>query len=291
MMLCNGDKVWNLGMIRSLFIIISYIVFLCTARAEEPIFIVPHRAIYDFHLDSVSHDMTISAMSGRMVYELTGSACQGYSTRFRFISRVHIEDMPVRLTDQQTTSYETGDSRAFHFNITDQEGEEVAHRAEGVAERTQDGITVTLKKPKEKEYKLAMAEFPMMQLKNIIRHAKAGHHFYNVTVFDGTNKADKVIKESIVIGEKKALLSDSETEKVRKLDEDEYWPVTISYFDDGENKDGLPVYRSSFLLNENGIMRDLHIDYGTFSVRAKLNSLEFLELGKDLNQCENANIK
>lgn len=135
-----------------------------------------------------------------------------------------------------------------------------------------------------------MAEFPMMQLKNIIRHAKAGHHFYNVTVFDGTNKADKVIKESIVIGEKKALLSDSETEN-EKIDEEEYWPVTISYFDDGENKDGLPVYRSSFLLHENGVMRDFHIDYGTFSVRAKLNSLEFLEPGKDLNQCENANIK
>ncbi|WP_026088016.1 cell envelope integrity EipB family protein [Bartonella rattimassiliensis] len=274
-------------MIRSLFIVILYSVFLCTVKAEEPIFIVPHRAIYDFHLDSVSHEMTISGMSGRMVYELTGSACQGYSTRFRFISRIHIEDMPVRLTDQQTTSYETGDGRTFHFNITDQEGEEIAHRAEGIAERTQDGLTVILKKPKEKTYKLAMAEFPMMQLKNIIRNAKAGHHFYNVTVFDGTNKADKVIKESIVIGEKKTLLSDSETEEMRKLDEEEYWPVIISYFDDGENKDGLPIYRSSFLLHENGVMRDLHIDYGTFSVRAKLSSLEFLELGKDLGRCEN----
>ncbi len=291
MMLWNGNKVWKLGMIRALFTIILYIVFFCTAKAEEPIFIVPHRAIYDFQLDNVSHEMTISGMSGRMVYELTGSACQGYSTRFRFISRLHVEDMPVRLTDQQTTSYETGDSRTFRFNVTDQEGEEVAHRAEGVAERTGDGITVTLKKPKEKEYKLAMAEFPIMQLKNIIRHAKAGDHFYNVTVFDGTNKADKVIKESIVIGEKKALLSDSETEKMKKLDEEEYWPVTISYFDDGENKDGLPIYQSSFLLHENGVMRDLHMDYGTFSVRAKLNSLEFLELGKDLDQCENVNIK
>ncbi|PIT70090.1 EipB family protein [Bartonella tribocorum] len=280
-------------MIRALFIIILYIVFFCTAKAEESIFIAPHRAIYDFHLDSVSHEMTISGISGRMVYELTGSVCQGYSTRLRFINRLHVEDMPVRFKDQQTMTYETGDSRTFRFNVTDLEGEEVTHHAEGVAERTRDGITVTLKKPKEKEYKLVMAEFPMMQLKNIIRHAKAGDHFYNVTVFDGKNKTDKVIKESIVIGEKKALLSDSEAEKVRKLDEEGYWPVTISYFDDGENKDGLPVYQNSFLLHENGVMRDFRIDYGTFSMRAKLSSLEFLELGKDedLNQCESANIK
>lgn len=133
--------------------------FYVPRELKSQFFILPHRAIYDFHLDSVSHEMAISAMSGRMVYELTGSACQGYSTRFRFISRIHIEDMPVRLTDQQTTSYETGDSRTFHFNITDQEGEEVTHRAEGVAERTQDGITVTLKKPKKKSISLQWLNF------------------------------------------------------------------------------------------------------------------------------------
>ncbi|WP_455481212.1 cell envelope integrity EipB family protein [Bartonella sp. B12(2025)] len=273
-------------MFRSLFIIILYVSFLCTARAKESIFIAPHRAIYDFYLDSVSHEMAISGMSGRMVYELTGSECQGYTTRFRFISRVHIEDMPVRLTDQQTTSYETGDSRTFHFSVTDQVGQEAAHRTEGVAERVQDGIVVKLKKPKEKEYKLAMAEFPIMQLKNIIRHAKAGYHFYHVTVFDGTDKADKVVKESVFIGEKKTKLSNAEAKKIGKLDEEEYWPVTISYFDDVEKKDGLPVYRTSFLLYENGVMHDLRIDYGTFSVRAKLHSLEFLEVEKNLNKCK-----
>ncbi len=277
---------WKLRMIRSLFVIILYVILLCTAKAEETVFVVPHRAIYDFQLDSVSHEMTISGMSGRMVYELTGSACQGYTTRFRFISRIHSEDMPIHLTDQQTTSYETGDGRTFRFSVTDQVGQEVARRSEGVAERIQDGIVVKLKKPKEKEYKLATAEFPIMQLKNIIRHAKAGHHFYYVTVFDGTDKADKVIKESVVIGEKKTLLSDSETEEMKKLDEEKYWPITISYFDDVEKKDGLPIYRTSFLLHENGVMRNLQIDYGTFAVRAKLNSLEFLDLEKNNDQCK-----
>ncbi|WP_375669593.1 EipB family protein, partial [Bartonella sp. MR168JLCBS] len=128
--------------------------------------------------------------------------------------------------------------------------------------------------------------FPMMQLKNIIRHAKAGRHFYHTTVFDGTEKADKIIKESVIIGEKKMQLSDDETEKLGKLDEEGYWPVTISYFDDVEKKDGLPVYRTSFLLHENGIMRNLHVDYGTFALRAKLNSLEFLDGEKSLDQCK-----
>lgn len=272
-------------MIRLLFVIILYVIFLCTARAEEPIFIAPHRAIYDFHLDSISNEMAISEMTGRMVYELTGSVCQGYTTRFRFISRIHFENMPIRLTDQQTTSYETGDSRTFHFNVTDKVGQEVIHRAEGVAKQVQDGIVIKLTKPKEKEYKLALAEFPIMQLKNIIRNAKTGHRFYNATVFDGTDKENKVIKESIVIGEKIQPLSDTETKKIGKLDKEEAWPITISYFDDVEKRDGLPVYHTSFLLYENGVMRNFRIDYGTFAVRAKLKSLEFFETGEGFSQC------
>ncbi|WP_336279151.1 EipB family protein [Bartonella sp. CB175] len=273
-------------MIRSLCVIILYVVFLCSARADEDIFVAPHRAVYDFQLDSTSNEMAILGMTGRMVFELKGSVCQGYTTRFRFISRVHIEDMPARLTDQQTTSYETGDGRKFHFSVTNQVGQDITHNSEGLAERTQNGITVKLQKPKEKEYKLAIAEFPIMQLKSIIRHAKEGHNFYNTTVFDGTDKADKVIKESVIIGKMKTQISDDEMKKIGKLGGGGYWPVTISYFDDVENKDGLPVYRTSFLLHENGIMRDLRVDYGIFAVRAKLNSLELFDVGKNFGQCK-----
>ncbi|EJF81816.1 EipB family protein [Bartonella doshiae] len=273
-------------MLRSLFVIVLYVFSLWNAKAEESIFLAPHRAVYDFQLDSSSNEMAILGMTGRMVYELSGSVCRGYTTRFRFITRAHFEDMPERLTDQQTTSYETGDSRTFHFSVTDQVGQEVARSSEGMAERTQDGIIVKLKKPKERKYKLTMADFPVMQLKNIIRHAKTGHHFYYMTVFDGTGKADRVTKESIVIGEKKTKISDDETKIMGKLGEDEYWPITISYFDDIEKKDGLPIYRTNFLLHENGVMRNLHVDYGNFSLRAKLKSLDLFELEKHHDQCK-----
>ncbi|WP_336276841.1 EipB family protein [Bartonella sp. CB178] len=273
-------------MIRSFLIIILGFSFLLSAEAAGSVFVAPHRAVYDFQLDSASNEMAILGMTGRMVYELTGSACQGYTTRFRFISRIHIEDMPERLTDQQTTSYEAGDGRTFHFSFMDQVGQDAAHKAEGFAEHTEDGIIVKLQKPQEKEYRLSMAEFPVTQLKSIIQHAKTGHNFYHTTVFDGTNKADRVIKESIVIGEKRVQPLDSEIIKIGVLDGEEYWPVTVSYFDDVENNDGLPMYRTSFLLHESGVMRDLRVDYGTFAVRAKLNSLELFNVGEKLDQCE-----
>ncbi|WP_102830328.1 cell envelope integrity EipB family protein [Bartonella bovis] len=273
-------------MIKPLFMIGLYNVLLCSAGAEEPIFLVPHRAVYDFQLESVSNEMSILGVSGRMVYEITGSGCQGYTTRSRFVNRVYMKDAPIRLTDQQIISYETGNGHEYRFNVQNKIGRDVSDNIEGVAKRTKNGIIVKLKKPKDDVYKLATAEFPIMQLKTIIQQAKAARHFYHTAVFDGTGNANEVIKESIVIGDRKELISNSETKKLGKLGEESHWPVTISYFDDAKNKDGLPLYRTNFLLYENGIMRNMLIDYGDFSIRAKLKNFELLDLEKNSDTCK-----
>ena len=55
------------------------------------------------------------------------------------------------------------------------------------------------------------------------------------------------------------------------------WPVTIAYFDETENNDGTPVYRISFKLYENGVTRDLTMDYGEFALKGTLANLELFE--------------
>ena len=58
------------------------------------------------------------------------------------------------------------------------------------------------------------------------------------------------------------------------------WPVTISYFDksekkgDGELSEQTPVYAISFEMYENGISRELRLDYGDFVIDGKMSSLE-----------------
>ena len=53
------------------------------------------------------------------------------------------------------------------------------------------------------------------------------------------------------------------------------WPVTISYFD--RSKQGgeqTPVYTIKFELYENGVSRDLLLDYGDFAIRGTMSTLE-----------------
>lgn len=69
--------------------------------------LIAHRAVYDLELKDATDRSGIEGMTGRMVYEFTGSACQGYKTDFRFVTQINTGDA-VRMTDQQTTTFEDG---------------------------------------------------------------------------------------------------------------------------------------------------------------------------------------
>ena len=65
--------------------------------------LAPHRAVYDLALSEATDRSGITGLSGRMVYEFNGSACEGYTVKFRFVTRIETSEVS-RLTDQQTTT-------------------------------------------------------------------------------------------------------------------------------------------------------------------------------------------
>ena len=72
--------------------------------------LAPHRAVYDLALDKASDRSGITALTGRMVCEFNGSACEGYTVNFRFVTKINTRDV-TRLTDQQTTTFEDAERR------------------------------------------------------------------------------------------------------------------------------------------------------------------------------------
>ncbi len=103
----------------------------------------------------------------------------------------------------------------------------------------------------------------------------AGETFYQTSLFDGSEDADRVMSTTVVIG-KRQTPADSDPEKkvLAGIGADGFWPVDIAYFDESKN-DGeeTPEYRISFKLHENGMSRDLVMDYGDFSMRGTLVNL------------------
>ena len=57
------------------------------AVAEDgPIVLVPHRAIYDLSLGQSHGQRAVESVRGRILYDFSGSVCDGYALNFRQVS-------------------------------------------------------------------------------------------------------------------------------------------------------------------------------------------------------------
>ncbi len=238
---------------------------------------MPHRAVYDLELDTSSEQSGIESMYGRMVYEFNGSPCSGYTVGFRFVTQLDT-GRSVRLTDQQTTTYESVQDGIFQFLTKSYVNQKLDLEVRGSARVEQDGIEVTLQNPKQTQLTLEPAQFPTAQMISLIEKAKDGERFFQSKLFDGSDEGSKVMLTTSVVGNPSVSKDrPGELEVTGDIGDLPTWPVTIAYFDESENSDGTPVYRISFKLYENGITRDLTMDYGEFALKGTLADLEIFE--------------
>ncbi|MBP2238022.1 hypothetical protein J2Z31_004549 [Sinorhizobium kostiense] len=236
--------------------------------------LAPHRAVYDLELKDASERSGIAGMYGRMVYEFNGSACQGYTVSFRFVTQVDTGE-EVRLTDQQTTTFEDMRTGSFRFLTRSFTDEKLDKEVRGSAHEENSGVKVELTAPDRREVALAESRFPTEHMLEVIDRAKRGETFFESRIFDGSDSGDKTLITSTFVGKaRKPAPDDPDAGKAGNLAGDSYWPVTISYFNDDSSGDAVPVYRMSFKLYDNGVTRDLTMDYGDFVLTGKLAELE-----------------
>lgn len=240
--------------------------------------LAPHRAIYDIQLKEASDQSGIESMRGRMVYEFNGSQCTGYTTSFRFVTEIESGD-EVSVTDQQITTFEDLVTRRFDFDSKSYTDDKLDKGVRGVAAVAGRGIKVELKEPASRNVELADAKFPAEHMVDLIGQARKGARFFEARIFDGTEDGDKSYLTTTIVGRSEAAKGGDRAGIVEKaLAEASYWPVSIAYFDDKAIGDQLPVYTQSFKLYDNGVTRDLTLDYGDIVLSGRLAKLEMLEV-------------
>lgn len=236
--------------------------------------LAPHRAVYDLSLVPGGTGLSDAApdMSGRMVYEFTGAACEGYTTNFRFVVESTDEDGNRSVTDLRTSNHEDADGAHFQFVSQTYTNNVLTDDVKGTAAKA-DGLTVTLT-GRDKPLKFPDAAiFPTAHLEAMIAAGKAGDRVLQKDIFDGSEGGDKVYRTTTVIG---AERDDAATGAAAALGAMPHWPVTVSYFDPTATGDQTPDYTISFQLWENGVSTDLTMDYGDFALSGALTTYETL---------------
>ena len=243
----------------------------------------PHVAIYDLKLTSSRGKRLLESARGRIVYDFSGSSCEGYSLQFRQVTELDSGEGKASLSDLRTSTWEEGDGKSFRFKSQNFMDEKRISEVDGQADRAKDKVAVKLSKPGGKKFDAGKVVFPTEHMRLLIEAARAGKNLLEVAVYDGSESGEKIYQSLSVIGkriEPDAKLDDDAAVGKDALSHLARWPVTISYFDksvkkgESELSEQTPVYAISFELYENGISRNLKLDYGDFVIDGKMSSLE-----------------
>lgn len=248
-----------------------------TPALAGPATLATHRAVYDLSLKNATERSGISGMVGRMVYEFGGSACEGYTVSFRFVTEIATGE-DSRVTDQQTTTFEDIRNKTFRFVTRSFVDQKLDHEVRGSAEKRGKDLAVDIEQPEKLTLDIAPAYFPTEHMIEMIGKAVDGERFYESRIYDGSDTGDKAMLTTTILGEKQPVeTGDVEAGKAGELADDAYWPVSMSYFEEVAEGDGLPVYTIAFKLYENGVTRDLTMDYGDFVLEGQLAQLDMYE--------------
>ena len=248
-----------------------------------------HQALYELSLLKSRGSAAINSARGRILYNFSGSACEGYTSEFRQVSELDSGEK-VTLSDLRSTSWEDGAGKSYRFKIDARMNESDSTPVDGIAERSGDHIDVKLKQPVSKTFTLDGATvFPTEQIQRIIAAAKEGKSVLELMVYDGSDNGEKVYNTLSVIGQPipgdRTISSPDPSTANDVMKSLTRWPVTVSYYDrEAKVKDGeqTPVYAMSFELYENGVSRALVLDYNDFVISGALGKFDV----KDSKPCK-----
>jgi len=281
-----GKSVLGISVIAAVVLAGSYGPRRATALtpADE---LVSHRAVYELKLAQSRGNSSAVSARGRILYDFSGNACDGYALQFRQVSELDNGEGKVTLSDLRTTTWEDGAAKKFIYKSQNYLNETLVDSVDGQAEREPGKVAVSLTKPGDKKFDLeAATAFPTDHMRRIIVAARADKNIMELPIYDGSDKGEKVYNTLTVIGRviapNERVPTDAAAGK-QALAGLKRWPVTVSYFDKAAKPgDQAPIYSIKFELYENGVSRALMLDYNDFAISGELTAIEI----RDTKPCK-----
>ena len=212
--------------------------------APDGIVLAPHRAIYEMTLaDHARRLRRDGGRAGRMVYDLTGSACEGYTQNMRFVTQMTNQSGTAVVTDLRSSSWEEGSGKRFRFNSSQFRDEKPTETTAGDAARANaaDDVKVELTKPAKKDLSLCRARlFPDPALDRAAggRQGRQGDRSAPTST-TARRRARRSTTRSPSSAACRPAGSNHKLPQVKnaeRLDGIAAWPVSIGYFEPGSDK-------------------------------------------------------
>lgn len=254
----------------------AVLVLACGWAGAAPAEIAAHRAIYSMSLAGAKTDSGVTGAQGTMGYQW-GETCDGWTVEQTYkLTLSYAESQDVNIVSNFVT-WESKDGLKYRFNQKETRNGAVDEEIRGHAEL--DGLgkggTITFEKPQPQTMKLPEgALFPSAHTILLIKKAAEGENFISRQVFDGATVESAVLVSAVLGPKVEPDMKDPLTAKEPVLQRPG-WRVRLAFFPADPNAEK-PDYELGMLLLDNGISRDMVIDYGDYTIKAKLDTIEAL---------------
>jgi hypothetical protein len=234
--------------------------------------IAPHRALYTMVLAGTRTDSGVVDARGTMQYEW-GETCDGWTIEQRYKLKMRYSETPDADIVSSFVTWESKDGLRYRFNQKQIRNGELDQdiRGEARLDAPGSGGVAEFIKPKPQTLKLAAGVlFPSAHTILLIDKASEGENFLSRQVFDGATD-ENAVQISAAIGTK--LAPEAAAADRSPLLQRAAWRVRLAFFP-ADNSVEKPDYELGMHLLDNGVSRDMLIDYGEYSIRAKLDDIE-----------------
>jgi hypothetical protein len=244
--------------------------------APEPatVDLLPHKATYSITLDKSSVDSKnsteedIENSNGQMTIQLA-KAGDGWAIEQKSTLHIYYKDGTAEQVITSLATYESSDGLKYNFNARTLRGdqEEIISGDAILASKGGAGI-VTYQQPDESTVQLPVGTiFPTQHLIYMLQAAMRGQKVVSNIVFDGSSETHEPVQVNTILGasqDPKLALTNKDLLKAKKV-----WPMRMAvYAVDSPSAEA--DYEINQNVLDNGVIRDMTLDYGTFKVKAVL---------------------
>lgn len=233
------------------------------------------------HIAAYRLSLAAGQKSGSPLIEVRGGlviewrlACDGWLSRQRLAFVGMLEEGGNLSHDVRFSSWEALDGTRMRYSYRSYSDDQLQDDFRGEAWlKAADGGVATFTSPEAEEIQLPPGTvFPTAHIQEVLERARAGERFVSHQVFDGAG-FDALTQITSVIGQPRML----EPLAGQDGDPGRAWPISMAYYGVDASSD-TPKFEATFLLGENGILRDVALlDYGDFQLDATLEKVELLD--------------
>lgn len=241
--------------------------------------LVPHKALYEISLSARKSSAKVLNVKGKMSYEWQPS-CDAWMSTHKFdVMYEYVEAPSVRMTSEFST-YESFDGKEFSYTSQRKQEEHVFQEIRGnvQANGTDYPNEAIFSIPEDLVYNLPKGTlFPTAHSIHLMKKVKAGKKFDNAIMFDGSD-ADGPIEINTFIGQPSVFTPDDSYK-------DHIDPEMISAparkmrsaFFVLSTPQETADYEMSMIFHDNGVISDMEVEYGDFSIVQRLVAIEKLD--------------